>query len=70
MYLSNSELQQLELLKKKSPQERFSFMLGLIGEQLEAMKAGIRHRSPEISNEELKKRLKEKMLEIYSREKK
>ena len=66
MYLSASELQQLELLKNKSPQERFAFMLGLIKEQLEAMKAGIRYRNPKISDEELKKCLKERMLKIYS----
>lgn len=66
MYLSNSELQQLGLLKKKSPSERFAFMLQLIEEQLEAMKAGIRYGNPKISNEELKRCLKDRMLKIYS----
>lgn len=66
MYLSVSELKQLELLKKKSPQERFGMMLGLIQQQLEAMKSGIRYRNPGISEEELKVRLKERMMEIYS----
>lgn len=41
-------------------------MLGLIEEQIEAMKAGIRYRNSKISEEELKKCLKERMLEIYS----
>ena len=41
-------------------------MLQLIEEQLEAMKAGIRYRYPKMSNEELKKCLKERMLKIYS----
>lgn len=66
MYLSTSELRQLELLKKKSPQERFVFMLQLIDGQLEAMKAGIRYRNPIINDEELRKCLKERMLKIYS----
>jgi len=66
MYLSNSELQQLDLLKKKSPSERFSFMLGLIEEQLEAMKAGIMYRNPKLNREELKKCLKDRILKIYS----
>jgi len=41
-------------------------MLGLIEEQLQAMKAGIRYRNPKISDEELKKCLKERMQKIYS----
>jgi len=41
-------------------------MLQLIEEQLEAMKAGIRYRNPKISDKELKKCLKERMLKIYS----
>ena len=66
MYLSISEIRQLDLLKKKSPAERFLFMAQLIEEQLEAMKAGIRYKNPKISNKELKRCLKERMLEIYS----
>lgn len=66
MHLSVSELKQLELLKKKSPQERFGMMLGLIEQQLEAMKSGIRYRNPGLSEEELKECLKERMLKIYS----
>lgn len=66
MYLSDSELRQLDLLKKKSPAERFIFMVQLIEEQLEAMRAGIRYKNPKMSDEELKKCLKERMQEIYS----
>lgn len=66
MYLSSSELRQLDLLKKKSPAERFGFMLQLIEAQLEAMKAGIRYKNPNISDEELKKCLKERILKVYS----
>jgi hypothetical protein len=66
MLLSDSELQQLNLLKKKSPAERFAIMLQLIGGQLEAMKAGIRYKNPKMTTEELNKCLKERMLKIYS----
>ncbi len=66
MPLSVSELKQLELLKKKSPQERFGIMLELIQQQLEAMKSGIRYGNPGINEEELRKCLKERMLKIYS----
>jgi hypothetical protein len=66
MYLSASELKQLDLLKEKSPQARFALMLELIDAQLEAMRAGIRYRNPDISNEELEKCLKKRIQEIYS----
>ncbi len=66
MHLSVSELKQLELLKKKSPQERFGIVLDLIQQQLEAMKSGIRYRNPGISEEELRDRFREMMMKIYS----
>lgn len=66
MYLSSSELLQLDLLKKKSPLDRFLLMTQLIGEQIEAMKAGIRYRNPHIKEKELEKCLKERMIKIYS----
>ncbi|MDP3731961.1 MAG: hypothetical protein Q8R31_02875, partial [Candidatus Omnitrophota bacterium] len=66
MYLSLSERRQLDLLKKKSPVDRFLLMAQLIEEQIEAMKAGLRYRSPELNDRELEKCLKERMLEIYS----
>lgn len=66
MYLTNSELQQLSLLKVKKPSERFAFMLGLIQEQVEAMKAGIKYQNPNLDNEGLEKCLKERINKIYS----
>jgi hypothetical protein len=66
MYLSLSELQQLDLLMKKKPAERFLLMAQLIGEQIEAMKAGIKYKNPKIDNEELHKCMKSRMREIYS----
>ena len=66
MYLSHSEIKQLDLLKKKSPSERFLLMVQLIGSQIEAMKAGIRYKNPDIDDEELKQCLKERMRKMYS----
>ncbi len=66
MYLSRSELQQLDLLKKKDPAERFLLMVQLIGGQIEAMKAGIRYKNLSINSEELNQCLKTRMRKIYS----
>ena len=66
MYLTRSEIQQLDLLKKKSPTERFFLMTQLIGAQIEAMKAGIRCKNPDIGDEELEQCLKSRMKKIYS----
>lgn len=66
MYLTNSEIQQLELLKKKSPSERFSMMVQLIGGQIEAMKAGIKYKNPNMDEHELKQCLKNRMIKMYS----
>ena len=65
MYLSNSEVQQLDLLKKKSPAERFLLMTQLINEQIEFMKAGIRYRNPNIKEKELMQCLKDRMIKIH-----
>lgn len=66
MYLSNSELEQLNLLKKRTPVERFIIMAQLIAGQVEAMKAGIKYRNPHITKEELGQCLRQRMMEIYS----
>ena len=66
MYLSNSELKQLDLLKKKSPVERFIIMTQLIAGQIEAMKAGIRYQNPNLDEKGLEQCFKERMLKIYS----
>lgn len=66
MYLSESELKQLNLLKKKTPAERFELMVQLIAGQFEAMKAGLRYKNPHMSDEELKECLKARMKAIYS----
>ena len=53
MYLSPSELKQLDLLKKKTAVERFLLMSRLISDQIEVMKIGIRYRKPNINDKEL-----------------
>lgn len=66
MYLSDSELQQLDLLKKKSPSERFLLMTQLIAGQIEVMKAGIRYQNPNLDEKGLRQCLKKRLLKIYS----
>ena len=70
MYLSNSELRQLDLLKKKTPVERFLLMTQLIQGQVEAMKAEIRRQNPNLDEKGLKQCFKERMFKIYSTEQK
>ena len=66
MYLTRSEIQQLDLLRLKKPSERFSLMVQLIGGQIEAVKAGLKYKHPDIDNEELEQCLKSTMKKIYS----
>lgn len=66
MYLSKSELKQIDLLKGKKPSERFQMMLGLIGDQIEVMKAGLMHKNPGMNNEEIHQCLMSRMIKIYS----
>ncbi len=66
MYLTHSEIQQLDLLKKKTPSERFSLMTQLIGDQIEVMKAGLRFKNPDYDDKELEQCLKSRMKKIYS----
>ncbi len=66
MYLTPSEIQQLDLFKKKSPSDRFLLMTQLINDQIEAMKAGLRYKKPNIDDKELEQCLKARMKKIYS----
>ena len=66
MKLSGADIKQIEILKKKAPVERFKMMLDLIGGQLDAMRAGIRHNNPAFSEEEVEKCLKKRIRETYS----
>lgn len=64
-HLSQAELKQLELLRKMKPAERFLLMAQLIDEQFEAMRAGIRYQNPHLSNKEIEKRLRIRMMKMY-----
>ena len=66
MYLTRSEIQQLDLLKEKRPSDRFLLMAQLIGGQIKALKAGLRYKHPDIDDEELEQCLKSTMKKIYS----
>ena len=43
MYLTHSEIQQLDLLRGKRPLDRFLLMVQLIGGQIKALKAGLKY---------------------------
>jgi hypothetical protein len=66
VYLTHPEIQQLDLLREKSPSDRFLLMVQLIGGQIEALKAGLRYKHPDIDEEELEQCLKLRMKKIYS----
>lgn len=66
MYLTPSEIQQLDLLKKKSPSDRFLLMTQLINDQIEAMKVRLRYKKPNIDDKELEQCLKARMKKVYS----
>lgn len=66
MYLSYSEIQQLDLLKKKSPEKRFLLMIQLINAQFEVMKIGLKYQNPNMDDKGLEQCLKSKMIKIYS----
>jgi hypothetical protein len=65
MYLTHSEIQQLDLLKKRRPSDRFLLMSQLINDQFEVMKAGLKYKDPNIDEKELKQCLKSRMRKIY-----
>ena len=66
MYLTHSEIRQLELLRKNSPSDRFLLMAQLINGQIKALKAGLRYKHPGIDDEELEQCLKSTMKKMYS----
>jgi hypothetical protein len=66
MCLSYIEIQQLNLLKKKLPEDRFLLMSQLINAQFEAMKSGLKYQNPNMNDKELEKCLKNRMKKIYS----
>ena len=66
MYLTHSEIRQLELLRKKRPSDRFLLMVQLVDGQIKALKAGLRYKHPDIDDEELEQCLKSTRKKIYS----
>ncbi len=66
MYLTPSEIRQLELLRENSPSDRFLLMVQLVDGQIKALKAGIRYKHPDIDDEELEQCLKSTMKKKYS----
>ena len=66
MRLEQSEIDQLDLLKQKRPDERFLLMVQLIESQRSVMKAGLRFKNPGVDEERLNECRKDRMLKMYS----
>lgn len=64
--MTKSERKQLDMLRAKTPEQRFTMMSDLIDAQFGAMKAGIKFQNPEITDLELEKLFKERVRKIYS----
>ena len=64
--MTKAEIKQLEILRAKTPEQRFAMMADLMGAQFEAMKAGIKFQNPKITDVELEKLFKEMVRKIYS----
>lgn len=63
--MTKAETKQMEMLRAKTPEQRFAMMADLIGAQFEAMKAGIKYQNPGITQKELDKLFKNRMRQIY-----
>ena len=64
--MTKAEIRQLEILRAKTPEQRFAMMADLMGAQFDAMKAGIKFQNPKITDIELEKLFKERVRKIYS----
>ncbi|MEK7722210.1 MAG: hypothetical protein AAB359_07465 [Elusimicrobiota bacterium] len=64
--MTEAEVKQMDMLRMKTPEQRFAMMADLIGAQFDAMKAGIKFQNPEITDTELEKLFKERLRRIYS----
>ena len=63
--MTKAEIKQLEMLRTKTPEQRFAMMTDLIGAQFDAMRAGIKFQNPGITRKELNELLKNRLRQIY-----
>lgn len=64
--MTKAEMKQLEMLRVKTPEQRFAMMVDLIGAQFNAMRAGIKFQNPEAAEPQLARLFKERVRKIYS----
>jgi len=63
--MTKADIKQLEMLRAKTPEQRFAMMADLMGAQFGAMKAGIKFQNPKVTDLELEKLFKERVRKIY-----
>ncbi|MEI7481254.1 MAG: hypothetical protein WCK75_02780 [Elusimicrobiota bacterium] len=63
--MTKAETIHLEMLRAKTPEQRFAMMVDLMDAQFNAMRAGIKFNNPGISDAELEKLFKERVRKIY-----
>ncbi|MDO8806025.1 MAG: hypothetical protein Q7R35_16530 [Elusimicrobiota bacterium] len=63
--MTQSEMKQLEMLRAKTPEQRFTMMADLIGAQFDAMKSGIKFQNPGITKKEMERLFKVRMIRLY-----
>lgn len=64
--MTKAEIKQLEMLRAKTPEQRFAMMADLIGAQFDAMEAGIKFQNPGAGKAEISRLFKERLRKIYS----
>ena len=64
--MTKAEMKQLEMLREKTPEQRFAMMADLMGAQFDAMKAGIKFQNPGAGEAEIDRLFKERLRKTYS----
>lgn len=64
--MTKTEIKQLEMMREKTPEQRFAMMTDLMGAQFDAMKAGIKFQNPRAGEAEINRLFKERLRKTYS----
>ncbi|MDT8286744.1 MAG: hypothetical protein RQ748_06505 [Elusimicrobiales bacterium] len=64
--MDKASAKQLELLRGKTPEQRFAMMSDLMDAQFESMRAGIKYYNPAATEAELDELVKERLRKSYS----
>ena len=63
--MTKAEVRQLEMLRAKTPEQRFAMMVDLIDAQFDAMRAGIKFQNPGVSQITLNNLFKNQIHKLY-----